>query len=223
MLHAGRERASGQGTSPLPARTHPRSVPPARPPKAGVASPTRKPRKSANWSGTPKSVSVTDPLASTAALRLKRSAHESRKRARCARDRIAGSERLCPGDPCRCFTSMCCCRPSCMQARRCSLRLQSCQRSGAEPTGSGCNSTLTWRGLAVALPFHWHCARSGQGRQLRRLAPYTTRKLPSASRRCSCGSSFWLAGHRSVPSGWRRKSWPEKWPAFQGKPTCGGA
>ncbi len=92
-------------------------------------------------------------------------------------------------------------------------------RSGAEPTGSGCNSTLTWRSFAVALPFHWHCSRRGQGRQLRMLAPYTTRRLPSASWRCSCGSSFWSAGHRSVPSGWRAKSWPAKRPAFQGKPT----
>jgi len=27
-------------------------------------------------------------------------------------------------------------------------------RSGAEPTWRGCNSRLTWRGFAVALPFH---------------------------------------------------------------------
>ena len=64
-----------------------------------------------------------------------------------------------------------------------------------------------------------HCSRRGQGRQLRILAPYTTRRLPSASRRCSWGISFWPAGHRSVPSGWRAKSWPEKRPAFQAKPT----
>src|SRR5205807_9343929 len=29
-------------------------------------------------------------------------------------------------------------------------------------------------------PCHWHCSRRGQGRQLRMLAAYTTRKLPSA-------------------------------------------
>jgi hypothetical protein len=92
-------------------------------------------------------------------------------------------------------------------------------RSGAEPTGSGCSSTLTWRGFLVALPCHWHCSRTAQGRQLRMLAPYTTRRLPSASRRCSCGINFSFAGQRSVPSGWRAKSWPEKRPAFQGKPT----
>jgi hypothetical protein len=96
-------------------------------------------------------------------------------------------------------------------------------RSGAEPTRSGCSNTLTWRGFAVAPPFHWRGFRSGQGRQLRILAPYTTRRLPSASRRCSCGSSFWSAGHRSVPSGWSAKFWPEKRPAFQDKPTCGEA
>ena len=64
-----------------------------------------------------------------------------------------------------------------------------------------------------------HCSRRGQGRQLRILAPYTTRRLPSASRRCSWGISFWEAWQRSVPSGWRAKSWPEKRPAFQAKPT----
>ena len=63
-------------------------------------------------------------------------------------------------------------------------------RSGAGPTRSGCNSTLTWRGFEVLLPSHWHCSRFGQGRQLRMLAPYTMRRLPSASLRCSCGVSF---------------------------------
>jgi hypothetical protein len=103
-----------------------------------------------------------------------------------------------------------------MQARRCCLRLQSRQSSGGAPTRSGCKSMLTWRGLAVARPCHWHCSRNGQGRQLRMLAPYTTRKLPSASRRRSCGISFCPAGQSSVPSGWRAKSRPEKRPRFQG-------
>ena len=121
------------------------------------------------------------------------------------------------------LTSMRWCRTSWIQACRCSLRLQSRQSRGAGPTRSGCNSTLTWRGFEVVLPFHWHCSRSGQGRQLRMLAPYTMRRLPSASLRCSCGVSFWSAGHRSVPSGWRAKSWPAKRPAFHAEPTSGGA
>lgn len=54
-------------------------------------------------------------------------------------------------------------------------------------------------GFAVAFPFHWHCSRSGQGRQLRMLAAYTTRKLPSTSRRRSWTSRRLPAGHRSVP------------------------
>src|SRR5712692_8868074 len=37
-----------------------------------------------------------------------------------------------------------------MQARRCSLRLQSRHRSGAGPTWSGWSSTLTWRGFVIA-------------------------------------------------------------------------
>ena len=56
---------------------------------------------------------------------------------------------------------------------------------------------------------------SGQERHWRMLAPYTTRRLPSASRRDSCAVSFWLAGQRRVPSGWRAKSCPEKRPALK--------
>src|SRR5438874_13446868 len=44
------------------------------------------------------------------------------------------------------------------------------------------------------------------------LAAYTTRRLPSASRRPSCTESFWLAGQRNVPSGWRAKSAKTKRP-----------
>jgi len=95
-------------------------------------------------------------------------------------------------------------------------------RRGADPTTSGCSSTLTWRGLAVALPFHCHCSRRGQGRQLRMLAAYTIRRLPSASRRRSWATSDWPAGQRSVPSGWRAKSCPEKRPCFQGRATSAG-
>ncbi len=78
-------------------------------------------------------------------------------------------------------------------------RLQSRQRMGPRPPRG--NSTLTWRGLAVAWPCHWHYSRNTQGQQLRMLAPYTTRRLPSASRRRSCGISVWPTGQRSVPSG----------------------
>src|SRR5258708_1289835 len=102
------------------------------------------------------------------------------------------------------------------------------QRRGGEETTRGWSSTLTWRGLAVALPFHWHCPRTGQGRQLRILAPYTTRRLPAASLRRSWTTSDWPAGQRNVPSGCGRKSCPEKRPTFQGRATstgpypCGG-
>ena len=126
------------------------------------------------------------PAAVLRVLRARRVSHERRWWARCARERITsvgGGEAAVGGGR---LISMRWCRTRWMQARRCSLRLQSRQRSGAEPTWSGCSSTLTWRGFAVARPFHWHCSRRGQGRQLRVLAPYTTRRLPSASRRCSC-------------------------------------
>src|SRR6266568_2476610 len=77
-------------------------------------------------------------------------------------------------------------------------------------------------GFIVALPCHWHCSRREQGRQLRMLAAYTTRKLPSASRRRSCAESFCPAGQRKEPSGWKGKSRPEKRPAFQEDATSAG-
>ena len=43
-------------------------------------------------------------------------------------------------------------------------------RNGAGPTGRGWSKTLTWRGLRVWLPLHWHCSRNGHERQSRILA-----------------------------------------------------
>jgi len=115
--------------------------------------------------GTPNNLIVTCPEASGCALRARRSCHERRECARCAREKItsvmggeaAGGDRL---------ISRRWDRTSWRQARLCSLRLQSRQSNGAEPTCSGWRSILTWRGFAVALPCHWHCSRRGQGRQL---------------------------------------------------------
>src|SRR6266700_6310767 len=55
------------------------------------------------------------------------------------------------------------------------------------------------------------------------LAESTIRRLPSRSRRCSCGTTTLPAGHRRVPSGWRGKSAPVKRPAFQEVAVVGGA
>ncbi len=109
-----------------------------------------------------------------------------------------------------------------MHALRCTLRLQSSQSSGPSPTTSECRRTLTCRSFAVALPFHWHCSRNGHGRQLRMLAAYTTRRLPSASRRLSWRGSVAPAGQRSVPSDWRGKFAPVKRPVFQEVAVVGG-
>lgn len=176
----------------------------------------------AKRSGMPKSWIATWRASDIRAFRAKRWGQSRRYRARVARERISGgSTRGEHAGGSSTWISTHWREIRCMHARRCTLRGQSCQRSGAEPTRSGCSSTLTWRGFVVALPFHWHCSRREQERQLRMLAPYTTRRLPSASRRCSCGSNVCLAGHRNVPLGWKAKSWPEKRPAFQAKPTCG--
>ncbi len=129
----------------------------------------------------PYTLIVTGPAVEPRALRASRSCQQRRYRARWARDRITsalGGEAAAGGDR---LISRRWWRTSCRQALRCALRLQSRQSSGAAPTWSGCNSTLTCRGFAVAAPCHWHCSRSGQGRQLRMLAPYTTRRLPSPS------------------------------------------
>ena len=161
----------------------------------------------------------------------------------CCRTRIA-SQPLCPGEArvgtlCAGQDHVCCAWRSCggwWQAHLDALMSREPHtgppvlspapiprsRSGARPTWRGCSRTLTWRGFAVALPCPRHCSRSGQGRQLRMLAAYTTRRLPSASRRCSWADSDCPAGQRSVPSGWRGKSWPEKRPVFQEVAMVGG-
>ena len=113
-----------------------------------------KPSEMAKASGTPNNLIVTWLAVGTRTFRARRSAHERRAWARCARERITSA---LPGEAAAGgggLTSMCWCRTSRMQARRCSLRLQSRQSSGADPTRSGCSSTLTWRGFVVALPFH---------------------------------------------------------------------
>jgi hypothetical protein len=148
-----------------------------------------KPSEVAKPTGIPNNVIATCPEVPVRALRASRSAHERRECARCVRERIASViEGEAAGGSRR--TSRRWCRTSWMQACRCSLRVQSRQCSGAGPTRSGCNSRLPWRGFEVLLPCDWHCSRFGQGRQLRMLAPYTMRRLPSASRRCSCEVSF---------------------------------
>ena len=103
----------------------------------GLAYPARRPRKSANWSGTPKSLRLTGPLAGTEALRVNRSVHESRKCAQSNRDRIVGPGLLWPSGPCACLTSMRWCRTSCMQARRCALRLQSREAAAGQNQPGG--------------------------------------------------------------------------------------
>src|SRR5260221_6663003 len=76
-------------------------------------------------SGTPNSLIVTGLAVGTRALRASRSAHERREWARCARERITSArprEAVVGGGM---LTSIRWCRTSCIQARRCSLLLQS--------------------------------------------------------------------------------------------------
>src|SRR5438874_13223942 len=68
------------------------------------------------------------------------------------KDHFCFARRSCGGG-CR-LTSMRWCRRSCIQARRCALRLQSRQSKGAGPTWRGWSSKLIRRGFVVASPFH---------------------------------------------------------------------
>src|SRR6266480_1707369 len=82
-------------------------------------------------SGTPNNLIVTWLAVGTRALRANRSAHERRAWARCARERIISvlRDEVVAGDGR--LTSMRWCRTSCIQARRCSLRLQSREAAAA--------------------------------------------------------------------------------------------
>lgn len=102
------------------------------------------PSQGAKRSGTPNSLIVIGPANVACALRASRSCHERRACARWAWERSTSAERGCVMASGGRLTSMCWSRTSCMQARRCSLRLQSCVAAvGAEPTASGCRRMLT--------------------------------------------------------------------------------
>ena len=113
-----------------------------------------KPSEAAKRSGMPNSFIVTWPAVEGRALRANRSAHERRAWARWARERITSAVRGEAAAAGGRLTSMRWCRTSCIQARRCSLRLQSRQSSGAGPTRSGWSRTLMRRGFVVACPCH---------------------------------------------------------------------
>jgi hypothetical protein len=95
------------------------------------------------------------------------------------------------------------------------------ERSRTHGQGMQQHTDLARFGSGVTIPLTLLGA-CGQGRQLRMLAAYTTRRLPSASRRRSWGISALPAGQRSVPSGWRGKSGPEKRPISQEVAVLGG-
>src|SRR5438067_6983337 len=112
----------------------------------------------------PNSFIVTWPAVEGRALRANRSAHERRAWARCARDRITsalGGEAAAGGGR---LTSMRWCRRSCIQARRCSLRLQSrkTQRRGTNPERmEQATSPTRLRGclpMPLTLPTLWAAA-----------------------------------------------------------------
>ena len=99
-------------------------------------------------SGMPNSLIVTRPALSGRALRASRSSHERRECARCARDRITSAVRGCAAAGGDRFTSMRWCRTSCIQARRCALRLQS-REAAMVPHPAGADAELHSRGLRL--------------------------------------------------------------------------
>src|SRR6266699_1823360 len=82
-------------------------------------------------SGTPNSLIVTWLAVGARALRASRSAHERREWARCARERITSALRGEAAARGGMLTSIRWCRTSCIQARRCALRLQSREAAAA--------------------------------------------------------------------------------------------
>src|SRR5207245_7146067 len=95
---------------------------------SGPAQLVGRPRNVARASGTPKSLILTRLAVGARALRANRSAHESREWARCAGERLGGDETCWGWSACGRITSTRWWCTSCMQARRCALRLQSRQR-----------------------------------------------------------------------------------------------
>ena len=87
------------------------------------------------------------------------------------------------------------------------------QRGGTNPERMQQHADLARLCGRAAIPLTLLAQRTGA--TVRMLAAYTTRRLPSASG-AARGRNVLPAGQRSVPSGWRVKSCPEKRPAFQG-------
>jgi hypothetical protein len=146
-------------------------------PRACSSYASTRPSQLVKGAGIPKTLMVTWPAARDRAVRARRISHERREWARWARERGA-------------FAAAC--SPRCVDVAR-----AACRRAGAlsdsnpartavrDQRRADATAHLSGRGFKVSLPCHWHCSRRGQGRQLRMLAAYTTRRLPSASRRRS--------------------------------------
>jgi hypothetical protein len=136
------------------------------------------------------------------ALRANRSAHESREWARCARERIGGAETCWGWWACGRITSTRWWRTSCMQARRCALRLQSRKTQGgrahrermrasdspggALSSGGRATDTVRARGTCDSL------------RSWRRRAPVASHRARCAAQR---GCSVLPAGQKTRPVG----------------------
>jgi len=180
------------------------------------------PRKAEKVSGTPTRVMRGRPAEEPRAFRANRSANESRYCARCARERAGGDGAARTSRSCSCCTS------TRLSAQELDAGTSIPPATPIVPQERGLadherveqhpDLTRLFGGTALRT---LHGSRTGQGRHLRILAAYTTRRLPSASGRRSWTTNDCPAGQRSVPSGCRTKSRPEKRPAFQGSATSG--
>ena len=108
-----------------------------------------KPSEMAKPSGTPNSLIVTWLAVGARALRASRSADERREWARCGRERITSALRGEAAAGGGRLTSIRWCRTSCIQARRCALRLQSREAAAArdQPGEDGavhCSDAASW-------------------------------------------------------------------------------
>jgi hypothetical protein len=175
-----------------------------------------RPRKVARRSGIPKRVSVIRSAASVRALRTSRSSHDKRSCARlCPRDRRRGRSRGSLESWLHLDREVLAMQTQAGVPLVPSVPVSPEERSRAYRQGMKQDAHLARFGRGTPTPLAL-VAASGHGRQSRMLAQETIRRLPSCSRRCSCGTKTLPAGQRKVPSGWRRKSAPVKRPAFRG-------
>ena len=151
-------------------------------------------------------------------MRASRSAHERRAWARCARERITSALRGEAAGGGGRLTSMRWCRTSCIQARRCSLRLPSRKTQGRGTNAERMEQETDPRRRAWWLPhsIDTACAKGSHDSRVswHWRARADCHRLGGAERR---GRHVLPSGQCSSPSGWRARVPPRETTRFPGQ------